>query len=215
MATQAGPFGSLVWARTIAMQNAASKRHVLTCASSFINAPPGCISPSKDIGKTGSGYPANALTATPIGTTGGDTRWGRRGKAAAEAGVHEWASGSVGFRPAIAILHMLRAQHHLRLQAVTQGGEEEAKLQLKLEYMSGPVAEEGSEGSDPPVGRHLLLPVQLRILPSVQVRSIGKTSEIKISFFFRLFHPANPEQQVPQLCIAQYCHDSNCVKQTC
>ena len=66
---------------------------------------------------------------------------------------------------------------------MTQGGEEEAKLQLKLEYMSGPVAE---EGSGPPVGRHLLLPVQLRILPSVQVRSIGKTSEIKIPYFFRL-----------------------------
>ena len=52
---------------------------------------------------------------------------------------------------------------------MTQGGEEEAKLQLKLEYMSGAVAQ---EGSDPPVGRHLLLPVQLRILPSVQVNAL-------------------------------------------
>ena len=53
------------------------------------------------------------------------------------------------------------------MQAGTQGGEEEARLQLKLEYMSGAVAQ---EASDPNLGRHLLLPLQLRILPSVQVQ---------------------------------------------
>lgn len=55
---------------------------------------------------------------------------------------------------------------HASMQAGTQGGEEEARLQLTLEYMSGAVAQ---EASDPNLGRHLLLPLQLRILPSVQV----------------------------------------------
>ena len=54
------------------------------------------------------------------------------------------------------------------MQAGTQGGEEEARLQLTgvLEYMSGAVAQ---EASDPNLGHHLLMPLQLRILPFVQV----------------------------------------------
>ena len=47
------------------------------------------------------------------------------------------------------------------LQASTHGAEEEASLQLKLEYMSGPeMAEEGP--GEPKVGRHLLLPLRMR-----------------------------------------------------
>ena len=51
-------------------------------------------------------------------------------------------------------------------QATAQGGEEESKLQLKLEYMSGLAT---PEGVDSRLGRRLLLPIQLRILPSLQV----------------------------------------------
>ena len=54
------------------------------------------------------------------------------------------------------------------VQAGTQGAEEEARLQLKLEYISGDATQ---EMSDPKLGRQLLLPLQLRILPSVQVQS--------------------------------------------
>lgn len=55
------------------------------------------------------------------------------------------------------------------MQASSHGGEEEGSLQLKLEYMSGgPEASEGAPvGSN--LGRHLLLPLRVHILPSLQV----------------------------------------------
>lgn len=54
------------------------------------------------------------------------------------------------------------------LQASTHGAEEEAWLQLKLEYMSGPEMLEEGPG-EPKVGRHLLLPLRLHLVPSLQV----------------------------------------------
>ncbi len=54
------------------------------------------------------------------------------------------------------------------LQASTQGAEEEASLQLKLEYTSGPELPEGGPG-EPKIGRHLLLPLRVRLVPSLQV----------------------------------------------
>ncbi|DBA86334.1 TPA: hypothetical protein ACH3X2_005568 [Trebouxia sp. C0005] len=57
-------------------------------------------------------------------------------------------------------------------QASTHGADEEASLQLKLEYISGPEMPEEGPG-EPKVGRHLLIPLRLRLVPSLQVNSIS------------------------------------------
>ena len=54
------------------------------------------------------------------------------------------------------------------LQATSHGGEEEGFLQVKLEYMSGPEMPEEGPG-EPKLGRHLLIPLRLHLLPSLQV----------------------------------------------
>ncbi|KAL0049175.1 hypothetical protein WJX82_008170 [Trebouxia sp. C0006] len=57
-------------------------------------------------------------------------------------------------------------------QASTHGADEEASLQLKLEYISGPEMPEEGPG-EPKVGRHLLIPLRLHLVPSLQVNSIS------------------------------------------
>ena len=54
------------------------------------------------------------------------------------------------------------------LQASSHGGEEEGSVQLKLEYMSGPEMPEEGPG-EPKLGRNLLIPLRLHLLPSLQV----------------------------------------------
>ena len=54
------------------------------------------------------------------------------------------------------------------MQASSHGGEEEGLLQVKLEYMAGPEMPEEGPG-EPKLGRHLLLPLRLHLLPSLQV----------------------------------------------
>ena len=60
----------------------------------------------------------------------------------------------------------------LWVQASSHGGEEEGSLQLKLEYMAGPEMPEAGPG-EPKLGRHLLLPLRLHLLPSLQVPALA------------------------------------------
>lgn len=57
------------------------------------------------------------------------------------------------------------------LQACTAGADEEALLQIKLEYTSGPEMPDEGPG-EPKLGRHLLLPLRLHLVPSLQVSAL-------------------------------------------